>query len=457
MASDQGRVKELELKVGAHIEYDTGGKYPRKGHLRSQLKDPTCWRVVWEDGTTARIVLCSENRDTWTVISNPKSDSDSDGQAKDLENCLDGSTRTAEISGSKEESHIAASTKAAPQQEGDDKEQAKNSDGLPENDCSTSEAKESIDEQDEGGKRKEKMQRLARLYQRIGSLIGDKPSRNASEVQEQDSKQNDEKIAQKQESEECKEEDASDKGTSLSLKKSKAQELIARLKARTENTISNGPILKQVAPASIETPQYGSSHFSRSHGESLLQKRSRPESPTARFASHQDYRWTTTHFDGNRRANGEYASHPTSMPLYWKQNDLHSEMPGKRGRFEMDYDFPGSSQGVHGYSPVNGMGMKFMGSRELMKKERKNFPKETVDELKKWFEEHIMHPYPDDNDKDKLAEKTGLTTSQVSYWFVNARKRIWQPMLQDKQQSSLQGYAKVTAADVMLRGIFSEV
>ena len=48
-----------------------------------------------------------------------------------------------------------------------------------------------------------------------------------------------------------------------------------------------------------------------------------------------------------------------------------------------------------------------------MKKERKNFPQETVDELKKWFEEHIMHPYPDDNDKDKLAEKTGLTTSQV--------------------------------------------
>eukprot|EP00960_Hanusia_phi_P074762 768309-Hanusia_phi.AAC.2 len=87
------------------------------------------------------------------------------------------------------------------------------------------------------------------------------------------------------------------------------------------------------------------------------------------------------------------------------------------------------------------------------KKERKNFPKETVDELKKWFEEHIMHPYPDDSDKELLAEKTGLTTAQVSYWFVNARKRIWQPMLQDKQQASLSGYAKVTAADVMVRGM----
>ena len=82
------------------------------------------------------------------------------------------------------------------------------------------------------------MQRLARLYQRIGSLIGDKPSRNASEAQEQDSNQGDEKDAQRKESEECKEEDASDKGAGLSLKKSKAQELIARLKARTENTIS---------------------------------------------------------------------------------------------------------------------------------------------------------------------------------------------------------------------------
>ena len=38
---------------------------------------------------------------------------------------------------------------------------------------------------------------------------------------------------------------------------------------------------------------------------------------------------------------------------------------------------------------------------------------------------------------------------QVSYWFVNARKRIWQPLLHEKHAGTLTGYAKVTAADML--------
>eukprot|EP00960_Hanusia_phi_P049820 759811-Hanusia_phi.AAC.2 len=58
-----------------------------------------------------------------------------------------------------------------------------------------------------------------------------------------------------------------------------------------------------------------------------------------------------------------------------------------------------------------------------------------------------MHPYPSDVVVEMLSQKTGLSTSQVSYWFVNARRRIWQPMLQQKRSSSLTGYAKVTATE----------
>jgi hypothetical protein len=47
------------------------------------------------------------------------------------------------------------------------------------------------------------------------------------------------------------------------------------------------------------------------------------------------------------------------------------------------------------------------------KKERKNFTKETVDELKKWFANHLDHPYPDEEDKEELARKTNLNVSQV--------------------------------------------
>ncbi len=48
------------------------------------------------------------------------------------------------------------------------------------------------------------------------------------------------------------------------------------------------------------------------------------------------------------------------------------------------------------------------------KKERKNFAKDTVEELKKWFASHLDHPYPDEEDKEELARKTNLNVAQVS-------------------------------------------
>uniref|UniRef100_A0A7S3CYD5 Homeobox domain-containing protein n=1 Tax=Palpitomonas bilix TaxID=652834 RepID=A0A7S3CYD5_9EUKA len=67
------------------------------------------------------------------------------------------------------------------------------------------------------------------------------------------------------------------------------------------------------------------------------------------------------------------------------------------------------------------------------KKSRKNFPDAVTSILRKWFYEHFLHPYPEDYEKAQLAEKTGLTTEQVSYWFVNQRKRVWQPLLKARR------------------------
>ncbi|GAB2273874.1 hypothetical protein Dimus_008647, partial [Dionaea muscipula] len=39
--------------------------------------------------------------------------------------------------------------------------------------------------------------------------------------------------------------------------------------------------------------------------------------------------------------------------------------------------------------------------------------------------------YPSDVDKHILARQTGLTRSQVSNWFINARVRLWKPMVED--------------------------
>ncbi|XP_071515372.1 uncharacterized protein [Panulirus ornatus] len=50
--------------------------------------------------------------------------------------------------------------------------------------------------------------------------------------------------------------------------------------------------------------------------------------------------------------------------------------------------------------------------------------REVTDVLTAWLTEHREHPYPDDDDKLLLMQRTGLTAQQVTQWFTNARRRI---------------------------------
>ena len=49
--------------------------------------------------------------------------------------------------------------------------------------------------------------------------------------------------------------------------------------------------------------------------------------------------------------------------------------------------------------------------------------------LRDWLLAHFDKPYPDDADKVTLAEASGMTRAQVGNWFINARVRIWRPMV----------------------------
>lgn len=41
----------------------------------------------------------------------------------------------------------------------------------------------------------------------------------------------------------------------------------------------------------------------------------------------------------------------------------------------------------------------------------------------------FQHPYPTEDEKRAIASQTNLTLLQVNNWFINARRRILQPML----------------------------
>ncbi|XP_065014152.1 homeobox protein BEL1 homolog [Musa acuminata AAA Group] len=69
--------------------------------------------------------------------------------------------------------------------------------------------------------------------------------------------------------------------------------------------------------------------------------------------------------------------------------------------------------------------------QQLPWRPQRGLPERSVSILRAWLFEHFLHPYPSDVDKVILARKAGLSRSQVSNWFINARVRIWKPMVEE--------------------------
>ncbi|XP_062098713.1 homeobox protein ATH1-like [Humulus lupulus] len=74
--------------------------------------------------------------------------------------------------------------------------------------------------------------------------------------------------------------------------------------------------------------------------------------------------------------------------------------------------------------------------QQLKKKDQlwrpqRGLPERSVSVLRAWMFQNFLHPYPKDAEKHLLAVKSGLTRNQVSNWFINARVRLWKPMIEE--------------------------
>lgn len=72
------------------------------------------------------------------------------------------------------------------------------------------------------------------------------------------------------------------------------------------------------------------------------------------------------------------------------------------------------------------------------KRRRGNLPKSVTMVLKTWLVKHVKHPYPTEEEKHALAKETKLTMNQISNWFINARRRILQPLLESSNIANSQ-------------------
>ncbi|XP_055631602.1 homeobox protein PKNOX1-like [Toxorhynchites rutilus septentrionalis] len=65
-------------------------------------------------------------------------------------------------------------------------------------------------------------------------------------------------------------------------------------------------------------------------------------------------------------------------------------------------------------------------------------PKHATSVMRAWLFQHLVHPYPTEDEKRAIAAQTNLTLLQVNNWFINARRRILQPMLEHVSDNSAQ-------------------
>ncbi|KAJ3133275.1 hypothetical protein HK100_004536 [Physocladia obscura] len=74
---------------------------------------------------------------------------------------------------------------------------------------------------------------------------------------------------------------------------------------------------------------------------------------------------------------------------------------------------------------------KVVAAAAPVESKRLNYSNEVRTTLLSWLSHNKDYPYPTDADKNDLALKTGLTLQQVNNWFINARRRKYQYMVDD--------------------------
>ncbi|CAN1127076.1 BEL1-like homeodomain protein 10 [Linum perenne] len=79
---------------------------------------------------------------------------------------------------------------------------------------------------------------------------------------------------------------------------------------------------------------------------------------------------------------------------------------------------------------------------------QRGLPENSVSVLRAWLFEHFLHPYPNDAEKLVLAKQTGLSRNQVANWFINARVRLWKPMVEEMYKEECGGAGGGDNSDV---------
>ena len=189
------------------------------------------------------------------------------------------------------------------------------------------------------------------------------------------------------------------------------------------------PDAHSLAPSPLRKPQSFNSNHSPSSSASLSSaSHGSPAMGSARTAqsSSNQYRdprnLPPIYTNGGPVEDRRSAGYPGSMsPASNAPPGGHSGYP-PGSMPPQDYRHP-----YGGMPPYPNGGLNFDTAGDYVdgkqKKRRGNLPKPVTDILRMWFADHIAHPYPTEDEKQILMQRTGLTISQVCFlrrWQLQA-------------------------------------
>ncbi|XP_066515759.1 homeobox protein Meis1-like [Hoplias malabaricus] len=146
--------------------------------------------------------------------------------------------------------------------------------------------------------------------------------------------------------------------------------------------------------------------------------------------------------DGSARSDSEEFTRSTAAApqVCWREDDSVS-VNSAEGAAARSASLNGDNSSEHGDLLDHSGASPSTGDDEDMDKDRRNnkkrgiFPKVATNIMRAWLFQHLTHPYPSEEQKKQLAQDTGLTILQVNNWFINARRRIVQPMIDQSNRA----------------------
>ena len=132
---------------------------------------------------------------------------------------------------------------------------------------------------------------------------------------------------------------------------------------------------------------------------------------------HNQYNTLNGRYSNGEPAHEDVCYNTTQLgrPHYYPSNSTYASA-SYGYQISPTYNSHYSSSNGHHYHNDYHIPMQFESedmTSQVPKKRRGNLPRDVTDLLKQWFEEHLAHPYPTEEEKQILCRRTGLAMTQV--------------------------------------------